>query len=90
MQTMWIRMENICLTPPKIRLRDAAIAACEAAIEASQDPELGLELYSKSNLILSDETKCQLSIRNSVTEKWNTELIWGLSSRSTHTCRVFV
>ena len=62
---------------------DAAIAACEAAIEASQDPELGLELYSyKSNLILSDETKCQLSIRNSVTEKWNTELIWGLSSRS--------
>lgn len=62
---------------------DTAIAACEAAIEASQDPELGLELYSyKSNLILSDETKCQLSIRNSVTEKWNTELIWGLSSRS--------
>ena len=62
---------------------DAAIVACEAAIEASQDPELGLELYSyKSNLILSDETKCQLSIRNSVTEKWNTELIWGLSSRS--------
>lgn len=62
---------------------DAAIAACKAAIEASQDPELGLELYSyKSNLILSDETKCQLSIRNSVTEKWNTELIWGLSSRS--------
>ena len=42
---------------------DAAIAACEAAIEASQDPELGLELYSyKSNLILSDETKCQLSL----------------------------
>ena len=62
---------------------DTAIAACEAAIEASQNPELGLELYSyKSNLILSDETKCQLSIRNSVTEKWNTELIWGLSSRS--------
>ena len=28
------------------------------------------------------KTKCQLSIRNSVTEKWNTELIWGLSSRS--------
>ena len=62
---------------------DDAIAACKAAIDASQEPELGMELYTyKSNLILSPETKCQLSIRNSVTEKWNSELIWGLSSRS--------
>lgn len=62
---------------------DDAIAACKVAIETCQQPELGIELYSyKSNLILSPETKCQLSIRNSVTEKWNSELIWGLSARS--------
>lgn len=62
---------------------DDAITACKEAIDASQQPELGIELYSyKSNLILSPETKCQLSIRNSVTEKWNSELIWGLSARS--------
>lgn len=62
---------------------DDAIDACEAAINATQEPELGMELYTyKSNLILSQETKLQLSIRNSVTEKWNSELIWGLSARS--------
>lgn len=62
---------------------DDAITACKEAIDASQQSELGIELYSyKSNLILSPETKCQLSIRNSVTEKWNSELIWGLSARS--------
>lgn len=62
---------------------DDAIAACKVAIETCQQPELGIELYSyKSNLILSPETKYQLSIRNSVTEKWNSELIWGLSARS--------
>lgn len=62
---------------------DDAIAACEAAIRMSEDPEVGLKLYKyESNLILSDATKCQLSIRNSFSLKWNSELIWGLSGRS--------
>lgn len=62
---------------------DDAIEACRLAIECSKDPELGMKLYEfQSNVILSDETKRQLSIRNSVTEAWNEELIWGLSGRS--------
>ncbi len=49
-----------------------AIGSCDSA---------GMKLYTftqgVSQYILSDETKIQMSIRNSVCEKWNSEIIWG-------------
>lgn len=55
-----------------------AADACRAAIELCE--EAGISLYrfeSTGNNHLSDTTVYQLNIRNSVTEKWNVETIWG-------------
>lgn len=57
-----------------------ALDACKAALAACDQG--GISLYQFSTFTkLSDTTVTQLSIRNSVTEKWNSELIWGLSGR---------
>ncbi|MBT34514.1 MAG: RagB/SusD family nutrient uptake outer membrane protein [Thalassobius sp.] len=58
------------------RARDAA----KAAIESAEQNGHALYEYSNDVLNLSDVTKTQLSIRNSVTERWNEEVIWGLSN----------
>ncbi|TKC59134.1 RagB/SusD family nutrient uptake outer membrane protein [Pedobacter hiemivivus] len=59
---------------------DKAAEACKAALTACDHG--GISLYQFSTFTkLSDTTVTQLSIRNSVTEKWNTELVWGLSGR---------
>ncbi|MEJ2880181.1 RagB/SusD family nutrient uptake outer membrane protein [Pedobacter sp. GR22-6] len=59
---------------------DKAVEACKAALTACDQG--GISLYQFSTFTkLSDTTVTQLSIRNSVTEKWNTELVWGLSGR---------
>ena len=53
----------------------AATAAKEAIDVAHQ---AGLELYKFTGLNkLSDTTRVQMSIRNAVCERWNSELIWG-------------
>jgi len=58
---------------------DSAAVACKTAIDACQ--QAGITLYnfvpgvSQSNL--SQTIKTQLSIRNSLTEKWNSEIIWA-------------
>jgi hypothetical protein len=53
--------------------------ACEAAIDACHAS--GLKLYKYSTNIgqfeLTDTIKTQLNIRNSVTERWNSEVIWA-------------
>lgn len=55
------------------KARDAVKAAIEAA-EA-----LGAKLYTYTNDVynLSAGTKVQLNVRNAITQKWNSEVIWG-------------
>jgi hypothetical protein len=60
---------------------DSAVAACEVAIEAAH--ETGAQLYTFSTFAkLSDTTITQMGIRGAVSERWNSELIWGLSGRA--------
>ncbi|WP_207534520.1 RagB/SusD family nutrient uptake outer membrane protein [Desertivirga arenae] len=59
---------------------ELAAEACKEAIEMCE--ENGARLYSFATFYnLNDTTKRQMSIRNSVSERWNSELIWGLSGR---------
>ncbi len=56
-----------------------AATACKEAIDLCH--QQGMELYTYKQGLqeynLSDTIKTQLSIRNSVTEKWNSEIIWA-------------
>lgn len=56
-----------------------ALTACKAAIDLCES--LGYELYyynpQFSQYDLSDTTLTQMSLRNSVCDPWNKELIWG-------------
>lgn len=57
----------------------AAVDACSDAVIACENA--GMKLYKYSPLVntfnLSPTTITQMSIRNSVTEKWNPEVIWA-------------
>lgn len=74
--------EGVALFNPTVdqtkweKARDAAKAAIDAA-EAN-----GNALYTYRNDVfnLSTETKTQLNIRNAVTDRWGTEVVWGLSN----------
>lgn len=64
--------------------------ALEATKEAISTAEAnGAKLYSFSSTAttgtLSDETKRLLSIQGAVTDKWNPEIIWGLTNSNTST-----
>lgn len=64
---------------------ERAAAACKEAIEFCES--LGYRLYQYrpqfSQYSLSDTTLIQMSIRNSVCEPWNVEVIWGnINSRA--------
>ena len=56
-----------------------AAKSCEEAINSCDSA--GMQLYSFSagisQFTLSERTKTQMSIRNAVCEKWNSEIIWG-------------
>ncbi len=58
---------------------DRAAIACKEAIDACH--AVGFKLYEYEQQLgqtrISDTTRIQMSIRNSVTERWNTEVIWG-------------
>ncbi|HMI02166.1 MAG TPA: RagB/SusD family nutrient uptake outer membrane protein [Pedobacter sp.] len=64
---------------------ELAAKACKEAIDlcASQ----GIKLYNYSPVfqqyVLTDTIRTQLSIRNSVTEKWNSEIIWANTQSTT-------
>ncbi len=65
----------------------SAVQACKEAIDLCT--RAGIRLYEFSTFYkLSDTTKLQMSIRNSVCEKWNQELIWGLSARTANEIQV--
>jgi hypothetical protein len=61
-----------------------AADACKEAIEICDS--LGYALYTFAPAYthtVSDETRTQMSIRNSVCDKWNSEVIWGNTNSST-------
>ncbi|MDN3665162.1 RagB/SusD family nutrient uptake outer membrane protein [Algibacter miyuki] len=63
---------------------DTAVAACKAAIDACA--AAGFELYtytpSLTQVDLSSTIITQLSIRNALTERWNSEIIWANTQSS--------
>ncbi|MCA5005456.1 RagB/SusD family nutrient uptake outer membrane protein [Sphingobacterium bovistauri] len=61
---------------------ERAYVAGKEAIEAAQLG--GHELYYFNNFgyRLSDSTTYQMNTRGAITEKWNTELIWGLTNHN--------
>ena len=58
---------------------DSAAVACKRAIDLAKQDGLKLYYYRPAfqQFQLSDTIKTQLSIRNAITEKWNSEIIWG-------------
>ena len=62
--------------------------AADAAKQAIEDAEAsGNKLYYYQNpaFEMSDTTMTQMSIRGSVTERWNSEVVWGLSNSRANT-----
>ena len=61
---------------------EKAAVACKAAINMCDSA--GIRLYQKSDFVatkqLSDETMLVNTLRSSVSERWNIELVWGNSS----------
>lgn len=59
---------------------DAAVVACRDAIDLCK--EANMELYKhQSRVRLNDTIRQELDLRNAITEKWNSEIIWA----NTHT-----
>lgn len=58
---------------------EAAAEACREAIEACEQEGMKLYYYQPDfqQYAMTDTIVTQLSIRNSVTERWNTEIIWA-------------
>ncbi|MGV8879170.1 MAG: RagB/SusD family nutrient uptake outer membrane protein [Sphingobacteriaceae bacterium] len=58
---------------------DSAAVACKRAIDMAHAQGLKLYHYNPAfeQFQLSDTIKTQLSIRNAITDKWNSEVIWG-------------
>ena len=59
---------------------DSAVAACQQAIDFCDRAGFRLYYYRQSGLQqynLTDTIQTQMSIRNSFTERWNSEIIWA-------------
>lgn len=54
--------------------------ACKAAIDAAEGVGHKLHVYTNDPFGLTDTTKIQLSIRQAVSEPWNSEVVWGNSN----------
>lgn len=67
-----------------------AALACKEAIELSELNGNKLYYYAQSGqqYNVSDSTRIQMNIRNSVTEKWNNEIIWGNPNSTASTIQV--
>lgn len=68
-------------TGEEIKARwDSAVVACDQAIKLCA--EASIELYKyQSSVSLNDTILLELNLRNAITEKWNSEIIWA----NTHT-----
>ncbi len=60
-----------------------AADACKAAIDAAHAADIKLFKFNDNLVSLSPFFQQQMTIRNSVCEKWNEELIWGSSNSPT-------
>ena len=54
--------------------------AAKAALDASESAGHVLYKFQPAGYKLSDTTALQMNIRNSITERWNNEKVWGLSN----------
>ena len=54
--------------------------ACKAAIDAAEAVGHKLHVYTNDPFGLTDTTRTQLSIRQAVSEPWNSEVVWGNSN----------
>lgn len=54
--------------------------ACKVAIDAAQAAGLKLYYFNPSIITVDNATRIEMNIRNAVCEKWNSELIWGLTT----------
>ncbi len=72
---------NTNKSPDEVKKRwDDAVIACREAIELCD--EANFELYiHQSRVRVSDTISLELDLRNAVTEKWNSEVVWA----NTHT-----
>jgi hypothetical protein len=53
--------------------------AVKAAVESAEMNGFSLYKYTNDVYGLSDATKTQLNVRNSITQRWGPECVWGLS-----------
>ncbi|SHG30216.1 RagB/SusD family nutrient uptake outer membrane protein [Pedobacter caeni] len=58
-----------------------AAEACRVAVLAAQNAGVKLYRFSSPTNAVDEATKIEMSIRNAVCEKWNSELIWGTTTR---------
>ncbi|MDR8392778.1 RagB/SusD family nutrient uptake outer membrane protein [Aliifodinibius sp. S!AR15-10] len=62
---------------------EAAAAAADSAIQVAEANGHELFEFEETAFDLSDTTITKLSIRQAVSERWNPEVIWGLSNSTT-------
>ncbi|RVT97353.1 RagB/SusD family nutrient uptake outer membrane protein [Mucilaginibacter limnophilus] len=64
---------------------DTAAVACKRAIDVCEEAGIKLYIYNPAfqQFQLSDTINTQLSIRNAVTERWNSEIIWANTQANT-------
>jgi hypothetical protein len=59
---------------------DRAAKACKTAIDAAAAVGIKLYYFTPGINVVNNATKTEMNIRNAVCEKWNSELIWGLTT----------
>ncbi len=57
-----------------------AADACKQAIDAAARANIQLYYFNSNLVSVDDFTRVELNIRNAICEKWNNELIWGLTT----------
>jgi hypothetical protein len=57
-----------------------AVDACKAAIDLCAAQNIQLYTFPAQTIPLSTTTMTQMSIRNAMSEPWNSELVWGSTS----------
>ena len=63
-----------------------AADACKAAIDLCAAQNIALYVFPEQTIPLSATTMTQMSIRNSMSEPWNNELVWGSTSGANWAC----
>jgi len=64
---------------------ERALEACRTAVLAAKSAGADLYHFNSTTSSVDEATKIEMSIRNAVCEKWNTELIWGTPTKPNDT-----